>query len=293
MVQYDITLNLNLRIEQVLIPNATELKLDMKITDHNIENIDIINASDQGVLISFANFDPQDAILLSRVLGQKILENAQAGVLDAIPGMNNLLICYDCLTVSHQQIVKLAIDLALGIDSDSHQDSRLWRLPVCYGDAFGLDLDDVAAQKGLTADDVINRHLANELTVAIMGFLPGLAYMKGVDDSLYVPRRSSPRQHVPALSLGIAMDQTVIYPLASPGGWNLIGRVPFRPFDPDRADPVLFRAGDRIRFHAINKAEYDDLYQAAANGEDIITCEITSKQSTGKQSTGKQSIEAK
>ena len=238
----------------------------MKITDQNIDNINIIHASDQGVIVDFSAFDADDAILFSRLLGQRLRDDRIKGMVDAIPGMNNLLICYDSIVTSHDVISEQALSHAMGIDADDQTACRLWRLPVCYGGDYGPDLEDIASQKDLQPEDVIARHTANELTVAIMGFLPGLAYMKGVDQSLYLPRRSSPRQHVPALSLGIAMDQTVIYPLASPGGWNLIGRVPFQPFDANRDDPVLFRAGDRVQFYAVDQTEFLDFEDGLMNG---------------------------
>ena len=249
----------------------------MKITDQNIEKIKIINASDQGVIIDFSAFNADEAILFSRLLSQRLYDHGINGMVDAIPGMNNLLICYDSIITSHHNIAEQALSHALGLDADDRTASRLWRLPVCYGGEFGPDLEDVASQKGLSSEDVIARHTAHELTVAIMGFLPGLAYMKGVDQSLYLPRRSSPRQHVPALSLGIAMDQTVIYPLASPGGWNLIGRVPFQPFDANRPDPVLFRAGDRVQFYAVDHAAYQQWQDDLANGNTILSPEHTNE----------------
>ena len=247
----------------------------MKITEQNIDNINFINASDQGVIVDFSAFNADDAILFSRLLGQRLRDDRIKGMIDAIPGMNNLLICYDSIVTSHNAISEQALSLVTGIDADDQTASRLWRLPVCYGGEYGPDLEDVATQKDLKPEDVITRHTANELTVAIMGFLPGLAYMKGVDESLYLPRRSSPRQHVPALSLGIAMDQTVIYPLASPGGWNLIGRVPFRPFDANRDDPVLFRAGDRVQFYAVDQGEFQQFEDDLANGRLALTPQHT------------------
>ena len=242
----------------------------MKITSQNIDKIETIPSSDQGLVISFAGFDDADAVLLSRQLGQRVAAATIPGVRDTIPGMNNLLICYDSRLTSASTITAKALDLALGMDSHDHVGSRSWRLPVCYGGAMGPDLDEVAAATNLTPEQVIETHTAHPLSVAIMGFFPGLAYMKGVDNTLYRPRRSSPRQHVPALSLGIAMDQTVIYPLSSPGGWNLIGRVPFRPFDAARDDPVLLRPGDQVRFYAIDEAEFERLDEAAAAGQTIV-----------------------
>ena len=251
----------------------------MKITPENIDNIKFMNASDQGVVISFAEFPESDAILFSRQLGQRFHDAAPIGLRDVIPGMNNLLICYDVLRCSAKDMIALALDLALGLDASSNIACRHWRIPVCYGndaggDDFGPDLTEVATATGLSPQAVIERHTNHDLTVAIMGFLPGLAYMKGVDDALYLPRRSTPRQRVPALSVGIAMDQTVIYPLESPGGWNLIGRIPIHPFNPSRVDPVLFRAGDRISFYAVDRKTYDQMHQASSNGEDVVTPSI-------------------
>jgi len=246
----------------------------MKINKQNIDKIDYISASDQGLIVSFAAFSDADAIVLSRRLGELLRANPPHGLRDVIPGMNNLLINYNSLLTSQADLKENVQAVLLKLDTDASAQHRHWRLPVCYGGAFGEDLPEVASRSGFTEDEVIARHTRNTLTVAIMGFLPGLAYMKGVDDALYLPRRSSPRQHVPALSLGIAMDQTVIYPLASPGGWNLIGRVPVRPFDSLRDDPVLFRAGDRVSFYAIDEGEFRRLDAAALAGEVIITPEL-------------------
>jgi len=129
-------------------------------------------------------------------------------------------------------------------------------VPVCYDDPYGPDLADVAAFGGCSIDDAIARHLSREYRVFVVGFVPGFAYMASVDPSIAAPRRSTPRVKVPAGSVAVAAGQTGIYPAATPGGWNLIGRCPVRPYDPDRAAPFLFRAGDRVRFHRISAADY-------------------------------------
>jgi inhibitor of KinA len=248
----------------------------MKINNQNIDKIEYYSASDQGLIVSFAAFPEEDAIVLSRRLGEMLRAEPPLGLRDVIPGMNNVLINYDCLLTSLQRLKDETKGHLLGLDTASYYQRQHWRLPVCYGGVYGEDLPDVATRCGLSKDEVIARHTSHPLTVAIMGFLPGLAYMKGVDDALYLPRRSSPRQYVPALSLGIAMDQTVIYPLASPGGWNLIGRVPVRPFDSQRDDPVLFRAGDEVTFYAVDEGEFLRLDAAASAGEVIVTPELIS-----------------
>jgi inhibitor of KinA len=103
---------------------------------------------------------------------------------------------------------------------------------------------------------VIERHLAREYRVYVVGFVPGFAYMAMVDDRIAAPRRSSPRFQVPPGSVGIAAGQTGIYPAPTPGGWNLIGRCPLKPYDPDRPEPFVFHAGDRVRFRRISEAQY-------------------------------------
>jgi len=189
--------------------------------------------------------------------------------------MANLLIQYDPLKVTAAQLTDVVDQFVSDLRIDSVPKGRLWRLPVLYGGESGPDLEDVAEKTGLSTDEVIERHSANILTVAIMGFMPGLGYMKGVDPLLYLPRRSRPREHVPALSVGIAMDQTVIYPLASPGGWNLIGRVPVRLFDPAREDPVLFRPGDQVAFEPVDVTTFKSLWQKSEEGALIITPETS------------------
>jgi inhibitor of KinA len=129
-------------------------------------------------------------------------------------------------------------------------------VPACYDEPYGPDLADVAAFGGCSVDEVIDRHLAREYRVYVVGFVPGFAYLASVDERIAAPRRSSPRLKVPAGSVAVAAGQTGIYPAATPGGWNVIGRCPVRPYDPDRAAPFLFRAGDRVRFHRISAADY-------------------------------------
>ncbi|PYR89276.1 MAG: allophanate hydrolase [Acidobacteria bacterium] len=129
-------------------------------------------------------------------------------------------------------------------------------VPVCYDGVFGMDLADVAAYARCDVAEVIERHLAVEYRVFVVGFVPGFAYMAPVDPRIAAPRRSSPRLKVPRGSVAIAAGQTGIYPAETPGGWNLIGRTPLRPYAPDRSEPFMFRAGDRVRFRRINESEY-------------------------------------
>jgi KipI family sensor histidine kinase inhibitor len=129
-------------------------------------------------------------------------------------------------------------------------------VPVCYEPEFGLDLAEVAKLLKITVDDVARRHAAVEYRVLMIGFAPGHPYMGGLDPALAVPRRATPRQVVPAGSIAIANEQSVVYPYAISGGWSVIGRTPLTVFDARRPSPSLFSAGDRVRFRPIGREEF-------------------------------------
>jgi len=129
-------------------------------------------------------------------------------------------------------------------------------IPVCYEAEFALDLEEVSKRTRLGPAEVQRLHASTEYLVLMIGFAPGHAYMGGLDPKLSVPRRANPRAVVPAGSVAIANDQTVVYPYAISGGWSVIGRTPLRVFDARRAEPSLFGNGDRVRFRAIGKQEF-------------------------------------
>ena len=132
---------------------------------------------------------------------------------------------------------------------DAAEDApRLVEIPVCYGGACGPDLEEVAARHCLTPAQVIRRHCAPRYCVQFLGFLPGFAYLSGLPPGLETPRRDTPRLSVPAGAVGIGGAQTGVYPLESPGGWQIIGQTPLVLFDPNREPPALLRAGDTVRF---------------------------------------------
>jgi inhibitor of KinA len=133
---------------------------------------------------------------------------------------------------------------------------RLVELPVCYGGEFGPDLAETASHCGLSEADLIARHAGAEYRVYMLGFAPGFPYLGGLDPAIAAPRRATPRLKVPAGSVGIAGMQTGIYPLETPGGWQIIGRTPRRLFLPAQEEPCLLRPGDRLRFVPIGPEAY-------------------------------------
>ena len=138
---------------------------------------------------------------------------------------------------------------------------QIVEIPVCYDAEFALDLDRVAERTQLSAGEVVDLHSAAEYRVACIGFVPGFPFLTGLAKKLATPRRDTPRKEIPPGSVGIGGAQTGIYPLRSPGGWNLIGRTPLKLFEPAKDPPVLLRAGDRVRFRAITREEFDSLKQ--------------------------------
>lgn len=233
-----------------------------------------LHAGDSAVIVNFADEPDIDAAMVkSRRLAEMVRSGEwpfSSAVHDVITGMNNVCIQYNPLKTSSSAIIEALAPGLTRIPAGEPPGRRHWTMPVLYGGEGGPDLDEVAGLTGLSPDEVVDRHLARTLTVAIMGFMPGLGYLKGTDPALALPRRAEPRTHVPALSLGIAMDQSVIYPMASPGGWNLIGRVPVRVFEPRREDSILLRPGDRVAFRRVDEAEFGDLDRRAAAGEAVL-----------------------
>lgn len=168
---------------------------------------------------------------------------------EVLPGMNNLTLMYDprLIDATELEIQVLAAWPQLAVPKDE-RDARTIEIPVAYGGVDGPDLADVAAHTGLSAEEVVRRHSDAEYVVYLLGFLPGFGFLGGLPPELATPRRAEPRAAVPARSVGIGGSQTGVYPLVSPGGWQLIGRTPLAMFDPQAAEPTLLRPGDRVRF---------------------------------------------
>lgn len=143
-----------------------------------------------------------------------------------------------------------------GGDRSTREPASITEIPVCYGGEFGPDLEAVAAHCGLPVNEVIKLHASASYTVRAIGFSPGFPYLGGLPEKLRTPRRSTPRTIVPAGSVGIGWAQTGIYPLPSPGGWQLIGRTPLTLFNPVRQPPSLLGVGDRVKFKLMSPEEF-------------------------------------
>ena len=142
---------------------------------------------------------------------------------------------------------------------DKKYNFQTFRIPVCYDEDFGLDLQELSRQKKLSIEDLITMHTTPEYVIYFLGFLPGFLYLNGMDKNLDFPRRSSPRKSIEKGAVGIGGNQTGIYPKNSPGGWNILGRTPVDIFDPKSENPSPFSAGDRIKFYSISRKEYEEI----------------------------------
>jgi inhibitor of KinA len=177
---------------------------------------------------------------------------------DVVPALGGLALHFDpafdgnCVEVA-TAVIRLCLDEGVSASEDV---LRTVQVPVCYEAEFAPDMEEVAQKTKLSVAEIQELHSAAEYRVLMMGFAPGHAYMGGLNAKLAVPRRASPRAVVAAGSIAIANEQAVVYPYAISGGWNVIGRTPLAVFDPERQEPSLFASGDRVRFRAIDKAEF-------------------------------------
>lgn len=174
--------------------------------------------------------------------------SAWPDVQEVLPGMNNLTLLFDPQQVDAGELELRVLTLWPGLAAEAEGTGRWVEIPVDYGGAHGPDLHDVARHTGLSPAEVVRRHAAGEYVVYLLGFLPGFAFMGGLAPELHTPRRREPRTAVPARAVGIGGAQTGIYPLDSPGGWQLIGRTSLTLFDPAAEPPTLLQPGDRVRF---------------------------------------------
>jgi KipI family sensor histidine kinase inhibitor len=178
-----------------------------------------------------------------------------AGVRELVPSYRSLLVIYDPLSISTDDLKRSIGDICQHIDQADLPQPRTVEIPIVYGGDRGPDLESVAQYHGITPQDVIDYHIRPTYRVYMIGFTPGYPYLGEVPDEIVTPRRETPRTHVPRGSVGIAQKQTGIYSVDSPGGWQIIGWTPVELFDPGAKPPSLLVMGDRVRFKAITARE--------------------------------------
>jgi KipI family sensor histidine kinase inhibitor len=239
----------------------------------------ILNAGDSALVVEFG--DAVDAAINQSVynFSAALESDALPGVREIIPTYRSALVNFDPLVITHVEIeeaIDRAISRATALDTDERR-SLTFTLPVLYGGDDGPDLARVAEHNSIRPEDVVRIHTSGVYRVFMLGFLPGFPYLGGMDERIATPRLATPRISVPAGAVGIAESQTGVYPMDSPGGWNLIGLTPVQFFDPNAAPPVPIQPGSFIRFESKAAAEIEEIRQQISDG----TYEIPAEGSSG------------
>ncbi|MDJ1480183.1 5-oxoprolinase subunit PxpB [Cytophagaceae bacterium YF14B1] len=225
-------------------------------------NFQISPLSESAIVLGFGN-------TIDRTLNTQVLALAEAIQASPFPGFTEVLPAYSSLTVfydifavrkafphtpAYHTVRKILLDYITTDESVFHSGKdMLVKIPVCYSEVFGWDWKEVYEHTGISREEVIAIHTATIYRVYMMGFLPGFPYLGGMDSRIATPRKSQPRLKVEAGSVGIAGEQTGVYPLDSPGGWQVIGKTPVKLFDPTTNKPVLLKAGDQVQFYEIDE----------------------------------------
>lgn len=201
------------------------------------------------------------------VTTRKYIEDLKIdGVVETIISYTRLVIYFDVLRVDAAEIIKALESFDPTKLINDNYAYNLVEIPVCYEEEFGPDLKLFEAS-GLSADEVIKRHSDKEYLVYMLGFMPGFVYLGGLDKSIAMNRLENPRTNIPAGAVGIAGEQTGMYPFDSPGGWNLIGQTPIKLYDLRRGeDTILYDAGDRIIFRSISKEQFEEIKKQVEEG---------------------------
>jgi len=223
---------------------------------------------DTSVCVEFGNEISEPINAKIRAFNIALSKSGIPGIVETVPTYRSLMVHYDPEVIRCAPLMDRLKGLLGQLDKITIPPSEVLEIPVLYGgEEMGPDLRSVAEHAGKTEEEVIQIHTSTEYLIYMLGFTPGFTYLGGMSDEIATPRLKTPRVKIPAGSVGIAGSQTGVYPIDSPGGWQLIGRTPVRMYDANRETPILPQAGQYIKFYAIDRAEFDKIAaQEAAGG---------------------------
>ncbi len=234
-----------------------------------INKLSVYALGDHAIVFALAPSVDTTTVNAISQLNQFIKSKNIVGIVDTIPSYHTLTLIYDpnkfLFPISNfsTQLISFCTNVISAFDEQPTQllqnETNIINVPVCYDSAFALDIEKISEQKNISVQEIINIHTADIYEVYSIGFLPGFTYMGIVHESIQIPRHEKPRMHVTAGSVGIAGLQTGIYPTNSPGGWQIIGRTPWKVFDPNPNKLAKFKVGDRIQFYPISKIDFDKM----------------------------------
>lgn len=221
-----------------------------------MENVRFLLTGDTSVAVEFGNEIHPAINARIRAFNIAIRESGIRGIVETVPTYRSLMVHYDPGIILYDALVAKLKKLLGELDQITIPPSEVLEIPVLYGGEYGPDLAFVAEHAGKTAEEVIQIHTSTEYLIYMLGFTPGFTYLGGMSEEIATPRLQTPRVKIDAGSVGIAGSQTGVYPIDSPGGWQLIGRTPVKMYNPDRENPILPQAGQYIKFYAIDEAEF-------------------------------------
>lgn len=234
----------------------------------------ILPSGDCAVTVEFSDSISEEVNRRIRSFYKATKKSKIKGITDVVPTFRSVLISYDPRYISYQN---LCTQLKAHLNDTSSVDNkkkRIVTIPVCYEGEYGPDLKFVAEHAGLSEEEVIEIHTSRDYLVYMLGFQPGFPYLGGLDERIFTPRLSVPRVQIRAGSVGIGGEQTGLYPLASPGGWQIIGTTPVKAYNPKKHPSIPYEAGDYIRFSSITKERFQEIEKEEEQGTYEFQIEI-------------------
>lgn len=216
-----------------------------------------LNAGDKALVIEFSDKISDEVNSKVRSMMIAINQRKLECIVEMIPTYRSLMINYNPLKIEYDELINSLKDIEQNLGNIEIPPPKIIKIPTLYGGEYGPDIENVSKHNNLSIDEVIKIHSSKEYLIYMLGFTPGFPYLGGMDERLETPRLQVPRTKIPAGSVGIASKQTGIYPIDSPGGWQLIGRTPLKLFDINKENPFLLSAGSYIKFTPITKEEFD------------------------------------
>lgn len=231
-----------------------------------------LTAGDKAIVLEFGNEISRELNLLVRKMYYCISKENIEGIEEVVPAYRSLIIYYNPQKVKYADIVQQLKELEKSVTEITLPTAHITEIPVLYGGEYGPDLEFVAQFNKLSAKKVIKIHTEKEYFIYMLGFSPGFPYLGGMSDKIATPRLEKPRLKVSEGSVGIAGKQTGIYPIESPGGWQIIGRTPVKLFDPQKEPPFLLKSGDYIKFYPIDQEQFKEIEKKVNQGN--YSCKV-------------------
>lgn len=235
-----------------------------------MEQPEILRSGDCALVAEFGKEIDEHTNALVHALDRAVRDKGIFGVRECVPTFRSLTVLFDPMLISGDRLEKKLLRLCKTLSAETQTQKTVVEVPVLYN---GEDLQDVADYAKLSVEEVVRLHAGRDYRIYMLGFLPGFVYLGGMDERIFCPRLTTPRTRIHAGAVGIGGEQTGIYPLPSPGGWRLIGTTPVRPYDASRTPPVLFSAGEYIRFVPIDEPAFDEIQKQVDAG--VYVCRRT------------------